>query len=487
MAAAWKRPLSAGSLLILLVILSNSSSYGSEEIVFGPQEFKIAPWYFHLSFHNFSVEVPGEGVLSMAKENQKKISGGYVLLNEGIISLQDFLSGSEAVFEKRVDLRSRNYLAVFLAGTPGALVSMEITAIPSLIPGPEVEFTAEPQAINPGETSTLQWTTSYAESVRIEPGVGYVEKSGYTIVSPGETTEYRLTADGQGGSTTKIVKVEVRGGFSIIITSPSEGETINGSHVQVKGSVDFPEGSETGVNVNGILALVHGGEFAANGVPLQDGENVIKAVAVDGSGNRAETSATVHAQIGQDSVRISAEPESGIAPFESTLTIESLFSFTDPSFSYSGPGVVEFVENGGLNDYGIRVSMPGLYTITVEVRDDEGRVYTDSASVLVIDGEVLDALLKEKWNGMRDALSAGDTGKAMGYIAQGARNMFEYNFNLLSAFMGEISAGLKDIEMVQVRGGAAEYEMWAEQDGETHSFHVVFVKDQDGIWRIEFF
>ena len=32
-----------------------------------------------------------------------------------------------------------------------------------------------------------------------------------------------------------------------------------------------------------------------------------------------------------------------------------------------------------------------------------------------------------------------------------------------------------------------EYEMWAEQDGQTYSFYILFVKDADGIWRIQFF
>jgi len=396
MAAAWKRPFSAGSLLILLVLLFNSSCFGSGETVFGPQEFMVSPLHVHLSYNTFSVNGPCEGVLLTVKEKKKKISGGYVLLNERIISLQDFLSGNEEVFEERVELKSWNYLTVFLSGTPGAVVSLEIRTISSPIHEPEVEFTAEPQVIDPGGTTTLRWTTAYAETVWIDHEIGYVEKSGYLGVSPGETTEYRLTAEGQGGATTKSVRVEVRGGFSIFIASPSEGETINGSHVPVKGTLDLAGGSEAGVNVNGILALVHGQEFVANGVPLQDGENVIKAVAVDGSGNRAEASVTVYAQIGQGDVRIKAEPDSGIAPFESILTIESLFSLTDPSFSYVGPGVVEFAENSGLNSYGISIGVPGLYTITLEARDDEGRVYTDSVTVLVNDGEVLETVVQEE-------------------------------------------------------------------------------------------
>jgi hypothetical protein len=488
MATAWKKVFGSGSLLILLVSLSSSLSFGSEEIVFGPREFKISPWYFHLSYHSFSMESPGEGSLLISRVNRdKKISGGYILLNSRIISLQVFLNGSDDVFECSVDLKSKNYLAVFLTGTPGAVLSLEIRRMSSLIPLPEVEFSAEPELIAPGEASTLRWRSVYAESVWIDQGIGAVEQSGSLIVSPGETTEYHLTASGDGGSTTKNVRIEVRGGLSVLITSPSELESIEGSHVLVKGLVESPEGTETGVTVNGILALVHEGEFVANGVPVQEGVNLITAVAVDATGNRAEASVSVNGQVGDHGVSIKMEPDSGIALFDATLSIESFFTFTDPSFSFSGPGVVELVENNGSRDYTVKATVPGLYTVGIEVTDEEGTAHTDSIAFLVMDREELDGLLKAKWNGMKGALSAGDPGKAMGYIAQGAKNMYEYNFNLLSAFMDEIAAGLEEIDMVQVHGRAAEYEMWAEQEGQRYSFYVLFVKDQDGIWRIEFF
>ena len=57
----------------------------------------------------------------------------------------------------------------------------------------------------------------------------------------------------------------------------------------------------------------------------------------------------------------------------------------------------------------------------------------------------------------------------------------------MSANLPEISAGLQTIELVQISDGMAEYNMPGEQDGQTYSFYVLFVKDSDGIWRIKFF
>jgi hypothetical protein len=57
----------------------------------------------------------------------------------------------------------------------------------------------------------------------------------------------------------------------------------------------------------------------------------------------------------------------------------------------------------------------------------------------------------------------------------------------MSLYLSEISAGLEEIELVDVKDGVAEYEMWGEQDGQMYNFLVRFVRDKDGIWRIEFF
>ena len=443
MAAIRKRIPQTVSILILLALLA-APCFAAEETVYGPKDMKVSRLHFHLSFHTFSVDEPGEGTLRIRKcEGAEEIRGGFVLLNQEIMGLQDFLKKSEAVYEKKVHLKSRNLLTVFIAGNPGSVLSVEIRTASSFLPPPEVEFAAEPSVINRGETSTLRWATKYAETVRIDPGIGVVDAGGSASVSPGKTTEYTLTAIGKGGDTTRIVKVEVEEGLSVSITSPLAGDRINGSRTLVKGTVDYFAGMETGVTVNGIIALVYGKDFAASGVPLEDGENVITVVAVDGEGNRAETSLTVQAYAAEHEIRITAEPDSGILPFESVLKVDRNFNFTQPSLSYTGPGGAEILENLNANEYILNITLPGLYTFNVDDRDDFGRVYTDSVVVLAMDGAFLDALLKQKWGGMKHALAAGDIGKAVECIAYGARNMFEYNFTLLSAHLVEISAGLR--------------------------------------------
>lgn len=80
-------------------------------------------------------------------------------------------------------------------------------------PPPTATFSASPTSITSGGSSTLSWSTTYANSVSIS-GVGAVSPvaSGSVVVSPTSTTTYTLTATGDGGSVSKDVTVTVTTG-----------------------------------------------------------------------------------------------------------------------------------------------------------------------------------------------------------------------------------------------------------------------------------
>lgn len=59
-------------------------------------------------------------------------------------------------------------------------------------------FTADPEAIAPGGTSTLRWSTDAASA--IISNIGAVEPSGLRIVSPSSRTKYILTATCSNGA-----------------------------------------------------------------------------------------------------------------------------------------------------------------------------------------------------------------------------------------------------------------------------------------------
>lgn len=94
--------------------------------------------------------------------------------------------------------------AVGPGGTVTATVTVNVT-----IPPPTVTLTATPAGIIQGETTTLTWTSTYAENVTINNNLGSVATSGSMEISPVETSTFTITAAGPGGTATASVTVEV--------------------------------------------------------------------------------------------------------------------------------------------------------------------------------------------------------------------------------------------------------------------------------------
>ena len=70
-------------------------------------------------------------------------------------------------------------------------------------------FTSNNNYVQPGQTATLNWTTSNADTVSISPSIGSVAASGSTTVTPTYTTTYTLTAQNSKGSTSASTTVTV--------------------------------------------------------------------------------------------------------------------------------------------------------------------------------------------------------------------------------------------------------------------------------------
>src|ERR1019366_246047 len=87
----------------------------------------------------------------------------------------------------------------------------KVEAPPPPPPAPGVaQFTAEPTSIQRGQTSTLRWEVSGSvTSVSINQGVGTVQSTGSSRVTPSDSTTYTLTATGPGGTNTMSATVDV--------------------------------------------------------------------------------------------------------------------------------------------------------------------------------------------------------------------------------------------------------------------------------------
>jgi uncharacterized cupredoxin-like copper-binding protein len=90
------------------------------------------------------------------------------------------------------------------AGSVTRNVTVNVTPPPPTI----ATFTAEPLSIFAGQTSSLQWSVSGADTLSLAPAIGVVTGTS-TTVAPATTTTYVLTAANAGGTTSANVTVNV--------------------------------------------------------------------------------------------------------------------------------------------------------------------------------------------------------------------------------------------------------------------------------------
>lgn len=91
---------------------------------------------------------------------------------------------------------------------PGGSASASAT-VTVIYPSPTVTISADPSTILPGQSSTLTWSSTYADTCVLEPDVGAVAINGSVSVSPRRTTTYTMTATGSGGTATAQVEITV--------------------------------------------------------------------------------------------------------------------------------------------------------------------------------------------------------------------------------------------------------------------------------------
>lgn len=102
---------------------------------------------------------------------------------------------------------------------------------------PTATLTADPPAIDLGQSMVLNWRTQNATNVSIE-GIGAVPVNGTQTVSPSSSTNFHLVAKGDNGTTEANVRVTVR--VPVAPTAPTAGGNSSGGDM----------GSETAFHQN---------------------------------------------------------------------------------------------------------------------------------------------------------------------------------------------------------------------------------------------
>jgi hypothetical protein len=255
----------------------------------------------------------------------------------------------------------------------------------------------------------------------------------------------------------------------------------------VEGTISQEHGLETGVAVNGRIAVVSGNRFIANRVPLEEGQNQITAVATDVNGNTATDSVTVNVTLPGHYIRLTANIESGIAPLETILTLDTSLDPTRLSVTYTGPADVEFLSTSE-SEYRLRLTTGGTYFFTAEGTDSAGVSYSDTVALSVLSKEVLDTLLRGKWEGMKQKLGSQNPQEALAFFVGEKKELYNEVFTALYQKLPEIVQEMQDIQLVYAEDSAVKYRIRRNEfhAGQTVNitYYIYFVRDRDGLWRI---
>jgi len=292
---------------------------------------------------------------------------------------------------------------------------------------------------------------------------------------------------------------------AVWIASPGNYSTINNTKVIIKGAMDttIPVSAVSVLVTNSTgsasyLAQVNGKYFAAQ-VPITTGDNTITVTATDYLNVQHQASVIVSGTGQTANVTLTASPNVGIPMLkQSGQTLLDVALMTSASLTttvanyawdFSGTGFSDLTCYSHSN-VNVSYEHVGLYLTTVTVADTAGHTFKDTAIVNVLDRNEQDNFFKQIWNGMKNALAAGDTATALNFIMPTSRQKYSEAFTTLQADIAQIAADMQDIEIVYAGETVAKSRIRKDQiiDGqmETITYYIYF-GNRNGVWQIEQF
>ena len=176
--------------------------------------------------------------------------------------------------------------ATYTATATGAAGTISATATVTVVFPPTIAFAASPSSITQGDTTTLSWTSTNADSVSIDNNIGPEQPNGSVVVSPKSPTAYTATATGPGGTVSSTFKVDVSNPPPPTVNISLTPATISAGQVATL----------SWTSTNGVSAAIDTGvgNVALNGnFQVSPGSTKTFTITVQGGGGTATATATV--------------------------------------------------------------------------------------------------------------------------------------------------------------------------------------------------
>jgi len=345
----------------------------------------------------------------------------------------------------------------------------------------------------------LAWTASTdnvaVAGYRVERCQGANCSSFVEVAAPTATTfsdtglsaasySYRVRAADAAGNLSAYSNVAsaTASGASLTVTSPTPGAVVASDSVTVSGTFSGP--NNIGIAVNGIVAAIVGNTFVASNVPLQPGNNTLTVTLTTPPSNQTTTQTLSVTSTGSATIEVLASPAQGVAPFSVVFTINNRTgnSIQSVRADYSGTGSFTNVDPSTLsNNY----TASGIYQAAFIITDSTGASYQQTVLITVQDTARIDQMLQTAWWGFTTALAAQDRTQALQYFNEQAQQKFQPVFQTLATDLPQIVASFSSPQLVSVTNEIGEYAINRTIGGVDRIFLIYFMRDADGVWRID--
>ena len=324
-------------------------------------------------------------------------------------------------------------------------------------------------------------------------GVGQVNTSisgtqlNFTIpltLIPGLNTYTLSVFDNASNSTTQKVSITYQPNqVTANVLSPANGDTVNDDSTLVSGTFQGPP--NTGITVNGIIAAQSGNQFQVQ-VPLKPGANTLTLTATTQDGQVTTKTTTVNST-GSSPYTVTASESSGAAPLTVTFTVNSQTANTPQKIDvdFKGNGSIDLSTSDPLTPITYTYTTPGIYQAKLNITNSQGTVTQKTVLVAVPDTVQIDQLLKVLWSDMNSALVKRDKAKALNYLGFKAQDKYGPVFDALMPDYSKIITSWSPLIRSRISSDIGEFGVVTTAAGKGHLFLINFLKDNDGVWRLD--
>lgn len=303
-------------------------------------------------------------------------------------------------------------------------------------------------------------------------------------IKPG-TNLFTLLARDPAGNESSVVLRLLHSVLTVKITSPAAGSILHRTRVLVSGTFQGPV--NTGIRVNGTVALISGNQFLLN-LDLAPGPNTLTAIATTLDGATATDTLDVSvSQTEPDPFEVTVTPAMGIAPLPVTFSVSNFTgqAIARVELDMDGDGSTDRVVTDPSVPIDVTYANPGIYPARVKVIYGQNQSYEQTLAIVVQDAVQMDTLFTNLWDGMNEALVRGDGNGAAQYLNEGAKRKYLPVFEALKSQFPQIIASYSPLRRVSISEDIGEYAIARNVNGQNRLYLIYFLRDADGVWRVD--